>query len=113
MCAAAQGSSAYAKRRGLIQKAGSSEPIAAIGNTTAPTRVNVPSNPDAQATSAHNPVTNESAFANERSSPSGLKIEWAMAAACSAIASGTSHRTARAALGGSVARGHPIQAATA
>ena len=85
-----------------------------IGNTTAPTRGNVASNPDAHATSAHSPDTSESALANETSNPSGLKIDCAIAMACSATAIGTNHRTARARLrGDSVFRGQPIQAATA
>src|SRR5437660_913027 len=85
-----------------------SHPTAAIGSTTAPTRGNVASNPDAHATSAHNPATSESAFANERSRPSGRKIECAMAAACRTTASGTSHSATRAGAG-SALRGHRIQ----
>src|SRR6185369_492531 len=70
----------------LTMSAGRSDPAAAIGRTTVPMAGSVARSPETHATAATSPATTDTAFANERSRPSGVttfstaRPVWAMSA---------------------------------
>ena len=81
MWIAAHGSAANATRWDDVAADGGSAHAAATGRTTAATPGSAFSTPISHAASTASPATSESAFANERSSPSSWTIAEAMAIA--------------------------------